>query len=142
MPRHPVHQRHPLCILQCTSSYTRGPTSSRHSSTRDSCFGHRTGARDYCSSVRGSTSCCCTCQHGNRCVPLSNFPCSTSWLFKLLPASIHVTSTFSAPTATSTLKASTSGIALPISIPLPGHPGGRSEFLTDAIQAGKLGRPG
>ena len=58
--------------------------------------------------------------------------------FKLLPASVHVTSTSSAPTAASTPKASTSGIALPISIPLPGHPGGRSEFLTDAIQAGNV----
>ena len=58
--------------------------------------------------------------------------------FKLLPASIHVTSTSSAPAAASTTKASTSGIALPISIPLPGHPGGRSEFLTDAIQTGSL----
>ena len=58
--------------------------------------------------------------------------------FKLLPASIHVTSTSSAPAATSTPKASTSGIALPISIPLPGHPGGRSEFLTNAIQAGNM----
>ena len=55
--------------------------------------------------------------------------------FKMLPASIHVTSTSFAPTAMSTPKASTSGIALPISIPLPTHPGGRSEFLTDAIQA-------
>ena len=36
--------------------------------------------------------------------------------FKLLPASICVTSTSSAPAAVSTLKASTSGIALPISI--------------------------
>ena len=58
--------------------------------------------------------------------------------FKLLPVSIHVTSTSSAPTATSTPKASTSGIALPIFIPLPAHPGGRFEFLTDAIQAGNV----
>ena len=49
-----------------------------------------------------------------------------------------MTSTSSAPTAASTPKASTSGIALPISIPLLGHPGGRSDFLTDAFQAGKL----
>ena len=56
--------------------------------------------------------------------------------FKPLPASVCVASTSSAPTATSTPKVSTSGIALPISIPLPTHPGGRSEFLTDAIQAG------
>ena len=47
-----------------------------------------------------------------------------------------MTSTSSAPTAASTPKASTSGIALPISIPLPGHPGGRSKFLTNAIQEG------
>ena len=58
--------------------------------------------------------------------------------FKMLPASIHVTSTSSAPTAMSTPKASTSGIALPISIPLLTHPGGRSKFLTDAIQAGNV----
>ena len=58
--------------------------------------------------------------------------------FKLLPASICVTSTSSAPAAASTQKASSSGIALPISIPLPGHPGGRSKFLTNAIQAGSL----
>ena len=58
--------------------------------------------------------------------------------FKLLPASIRVTSTSSAPAAASTPKASTSGIALPVSIPLPAHPGGRSEFLTDAIQAGNM----
>ena len=49
-----------------------------------------------------------------------------------------MTSTSSAPTAASTPKASTSRIALPISIPLPAHPGGRSEFLTDAIQAGNM----
>ena len=58
--------------------------------------------------------------------------------FKMLPTSICVTSSSSAPTAASTLKASTSGIALPISIPLSGHPGGRSDFLTDAFQAGNL----
>ena len=58
--------------------------------------------------------------------------------FKLLPVSIRVTYTSSAPTAVSTLKASTSGIALPVSIPLPAHPGGRSEFLTNAIQAGNV----
>ena len=58
--------------------------------------------------------------------------------FKVLPASIRVTSTSSTPAATSTPKASSSGFALPVSIPLPGHPGGRSEFLTDAIQAGSL----
>ena len=58
--------------------------------------------------------------------------------FKMLPTSIRVTSTSSTPTTASTPKASTSGIALPISIPLPGHPGGRSDFLTNAIQAGSL----
>ena len=58
--------------------------------------------------------------------------------FKMLLTSIHVTSTSSAPTAASTPKASTSGIALPISIPLTGHCGGRSDFLTDAFQAGNL----
>ena len=55
--------------------------------------------------------------------------------FKVLPESIRVTSTSSAPTAASTPKASTSGIALPVSIPLTGHPGGRSDFLTDVFQA-------
>ena len=55
--------------------------------------------------------------------------------FKVLPASVHVTSTSSAPAAASTAKASTYGIALAISIPLMGHPGGRSDFLTDAFQA-------
>ena len=49
-----------------------------------------------------------------------------------------MTSTSSAPTAASTPKASTSGIALPVSIPLTGHPGGRSDFLTNAFQAGNL----
>ena len=58
--------------------------------------------------------------------------------FRPLPASIHVISTSSAPAAASTLKASSSGIALPISITLQGHPSGRSEFLTDAIQAGSM----
>ena len=58
--------------------------------------------------------------------------------FKMLPTSIRVTSTSSAPTAASTPKASTSGSALPVSIPLTGHPGGRSDFLTDAFQAGNL----
>ena len=58
--------------------------------------------------------------------------------FKMLPTSIRVTSTSSAPTAASTPKASTSGIALPISIPLSGHPGGRSNFLTNAFQARNL----
>ena len=58
--------------------------------------------------------------------------------FKMLPASVRVTSTSSAPTAASTPKASTSGIALPVSMPLTGHPGGRSDFLTNAFQAGNL----
>ena len=58
--------------------------------------------------------------------------------FKMLPTSVHVTSTSSAPAAASTPKASTSGVALPISISLTGHPGGRSNFLTDAFQAGNL----
>ena len=58
--------------------------------------------------------------------------------FRLLPASAHVTSTSSTPAAASTLKVSSSGIALPVSLPLQGHPSGRSEFLTDAIQAGSL----
>ena len=58
--------------------------------------------------------------------------------FKMLPTSVRVTSTSSAPTAASTPKASTSGIALPVSIPLTGHTGGRSDFLTDAFQAGNL----
>ena len=58
--------------------------------------------------------------------------------FKMLPTSVCVTSSSSTPTAASTTKASTSGIALFISISLPGHPGGRSDFLTDAIQAGNL----
>ena len=57
---------------------------------------------------------------------------------KLLPASFRVTSTSSAPTAVSILKASTSGIALLISIPLLAHPGGRSEFPTNAIQVGNV----
>ena len=58
--------------------------------------------------------------------------------FKMLPTSVSVTSTSSAPAAASTPKASTSGIALPVSILLTGHPGGRSDFLTDAFQAGNL----
>ena len=58
--------------------------------------------------------------------------------FKMLPTSACVTSTSSAPTAASTPKASTSGVNLPVSIPLTGHPGGRSDFLTDALQAGNL----
>ena len=58
--------------------------------------------------------------------------------FKMLQTSIRVTSTSSAPAAASRPKASTSGIALPVSIPLMGHPGGRSDFLTDAFQAGNL----
>ena len=58
--------------------------------------------------------------------------------FRSLPAGVHVISTSSAPAAASTPKASSSGIALPISIPLQGHPSGRSEFLTEAIQAGNL----
>ena len=49
-----------------------------------------------------------------------------------------MTSTSSASTAAYTLKVSTSGITLPISVPLTGHPGGRSDFLTDAFQAGNL----
>ena len=58
--------------------------------------------------------------------------------FKMLPTSVLVTSTSSAPAAASTPKVSISGIALPVSIPLLGHPGGRSNFLTDAFQAGSL----
>ena len=58
--------------------------------------------------------------------------------FRSLPASVRVISTSSTPAAASTPKASSSGIALPVSIPLQGHPGGRSEFLTEAIQAGNL----
>ena len=49
-----------------------------------------------------------------------------------------MTSTSPAPAAASTPKVSTSGIALPVSIPLTGHPGGRSDFLTNAFQAGNL----
>ena len=58
--------------------------------------------------------------------------------FRSLPASIRVISTSSAPAAASTPKASSSGITLPVSIPLQGHLGGRTEFLTKAIQAGNL----
>ena len=58
--------------------------------------------------------------------------------FKMLPTSARVTSTSSAPAAASTPKASTSGINLPVSIPLMGHPGGRCDFLTNAFQAGNL----
>ena len=58
--------------------------------------------------------------------------------FKMLLTSACVTSTSSAPTAASTPKASTSAVNLSISIPLTGHPGGRSDFLTDAFQAGHL----
>ena len=56
----------------------------------------------------------------------------------MLPTSARVTSTSSAPTTASTPKTSTSGVNLPVSIPLTGHPGGRSDFLTDAFQAGNL----
>ena len=56
----------------------------------------------------------------------------------MLPTSASVTSTSSAPAAASTPKVSTSGVNLPISIPLAGHPGGRSNFLTEAFQAGNL----
>ena len=71
---------------------------------------------------------------------VSLFPTSTPPPpgFKMLPTSVRVTSTSSAPTAASTPKVSTSGIALPVSIPLTGHPGGRSDFLTNAFQAGNL----
>ena len=58
--------------------------------------------------------------------------------FKMLPTSACVMSTSSAPAAASTPKVSTSGVNLPVSIPLTGHPGGRSNFLTDAFQAGNL----
>ena len=58
--------------------------------------------------------------------------------FKMLPTSSRVTSTSSAPTAASTPKVSTSGIVLPVSIPLSEHPGGRSYFLTNAFKAGNL----
>ena len=58
--------------------------------------------------------------------------------FKMLPTSTCVTSISSAPAAASTPKASTSGITLPISIPLTGHPGRRSYFLTDFFQTGNL----
>ena len=70
---------------------------------------------------------------------VSLFPSSlTPPGFKMLPTSTHVTSTSSAPAAPSTPKASTSGINLPIFITLTRHPGGRSDFLTDAFQAGNL----
>ena len=58
--------------------------------------------------------------------------------FKPLSASVSLTSTSSTPAAVSTPKASGSGVTLPISIPLLGHPGGRPDFLTDPIQAGSL----
>ena len=48
--------------------------------------------------------------------------------FGPLPASVYVASTSSAPAAASTPKASSSGIALPISIPLQGHPVGGLTF--------------
>ena len=58
--------------------------------------------------------------------------------FAPLPASVSVASTSSTPAAVSTPKASGSAITLLVSIPLEGHPGGRSDFLTDPIQAGSL----
>ena len=56
-----------------------------------------------------------------------------------LPTSVSLTSTSSAPAAISTPKGSGLAATLPVSISLLGHPGGRTEFLTNPIQAGNLG---
>ena len=56
-----------------------------------------------------------------------------------LPTSVSLTSTSSTPAAVLTPKGSGLAATLPISIPLLGHPGGRTNFLTDPIQAGNLG---
>ena len=71
---------------------------------------------------------------------VSLFPSSVSAPpgFKMLSSSTHMTSAVPVPAVASTPKASTSGMNLLVSIPLMGHPGGRSEFLTDAFQAGGL----
>ena len=58
--------------------------------------------------------------------------------FESQPPSISVASTSSAPATASMPKGSGSAASLPVSLPLLGHPGGRSSFLTDAIQAGNL----
>ena len=53
-------------------------------------------------------------------------------------ASVAVPSTSSTPAAASMPKVSGSGISLPVSISLQGHPGGRPDFLTDPIQVGNM----
>ena len=53
-----------------------------------------------------------------------------------LPMSINLTSTSSAPAAVLTSKGSGLAVTLPVSISLLGHPCGRTNFLTDPIQAG------
>ena len=120
-----------------TSSYAHSPTSSHRSSSQTSCLGCDASARNFRSSLRGVPL---TSVSAGMATGVSLFQTSLAPPpgFQMLPASVRVTSTSSAPAAASTLKASTSGIALPISIPLPVHPGGRSDFLTDAIQAGSL----
>ena len=59
--------------------------------------------------------------------------------FAPLPASVSLASTSLAPAAVSTLKGSSSATTLPISIPLLGHSSGRTDFLTNPIQASHLG---
>ena len=62
-----------------TSSYAHSPTSSHHSSSWYFYFGCEASARNLRSSLQGNASCLCFCWHGDRCVPLPNFSCSTSW---------------------------------------------------------------
>ena len=120
-----------------TSSYAHSPASSCCSSSRYFHFGCKASAHNLRPIFGGAPL---ASVPAGMATGVSLFPTSLPPPpgFKLLPTSVRVTSTSSAPTAASTPKASTSGIALPISIPLTGHPGGRSDFLTDAFQAGNL----
>ena len=55
-----------------------------------------------------------------------------------LPTSVSLASTSSAPAAVLTPKGSGLAITLPVSISLLGYPSGRTDFLTDPIQASNL----
>ena len=74
-------------------------------------------------------------------VSLDSFTPTPALGVRPLPASVNLASTSSAPAAILTPKGPGSAASLPISISLLGHPRGRTDFLTDPIQAGNLEDP-
>ena len=120
-----------------TSSYAYSPASSRRSSSQYFRLGCKANAHNLHPGLQGVPLASVTT---GMVTGVSLFPSSLPPPpgFKMLPTSACMTSTSSAPAAASTPTASTSRINLSISIPLAGHPGGRSDFLINAFHAGNL----